>query len=152
MAAEKNAESNGLYRIKLQKPFGAVINDIDLSSNSLQLSTDLIDKIKADIVKHKLLIFKQQAVESNNIMPADRMVELSKLMGTIHDKHMIHSNSPHDSIYRISNDKEYGLTNVGRKGWHIDGLFVGMFGFNIVTYLKIISFFYNYTQEILILI
>ena len=66
----------------------------------------------------RLLIFKNQG-----IIPPERQLQISKWFGNIESTFYDHSESPHRDIFRVSNDRNEGCTNVGRTGWHIDGSF-----------------------------
>ena len=47
----------------------------------------------------------------------------SKWFGEVESTFYNHPKSPHRDIFRVSNDRTEGCTNVGRTGWHIDGSF-----------------------------
>ena len=50
-------------------------------------------------------------------------IEISEWFGTIESTFYDHPKAPHRDIFRVSNDRTEGCTNVGRTGWHIDGSF-----------------------------
>jgi len=95
---------------------GVEVRGIDLNCD---LSKDLIEKIKTDVHKHRLLIFKDQGVVSG-----ERHVQISKWFGEIESTFYKHSRSPHPDVFRVSNAESEGCRNVGRTGWHIDGSFM----------------------------
>ena len=95
---------------------GVEIHGVDLKSNC---SNDVISKIKSDVHKHRLLIFKDQGIISGS-----RHVEISKWFGELESTFYKHAKSPHPDVFRVSNNPKEGCTNVGRTGWHIDGSFM----------------------------
>lgn len=95
---------------------GVEIRGIDLKS---KLSSETIARIKDDVHKHRLLIFKNQGIIS-----ADRHVEISTWFGSLESTFYKHPRSPHPDVFRVSNDEREGCRNVGRTGWHIDGSFM----------------------------
>lgn len=98
-------------------PIGVEVRGIDLKDRSLP--ADVIEEIKRDVHKHRLLIFKNQGVVSG-----DRHVEISQWFGDLESTFYKHPRSPHPDVFRVSNNGEEGCTNVGRTGWHIDGSFM----------------------------
>ena len=92
------------------------VRGIDLKKN---VPDHIIDQIKLDVHKHRLLIFKNQGVISGQ-----RHVEISKWFGDLESTFYKHPKSPHPDVFRVSNDENEGCTNVGRTGWHIDGSFM----------------------------
>jgi alpha-ketoglutarate-dependent taurine dioxygenase len=97
-------------------PLGVIITGVDLKKD---ISDDLIDQFKRDVHKHRLLIFKNQGTVSGQ-----RHVEISQWFGPFESTFYKHPKSPHPDIFRVSNIREEGCTNVGRTGWHIDGSFM----------------------------
>ncbi|BFY99641.1 hypothetical protein BsWGS_02681 [Bradybaena similaris] len=95
---------------------GVEVRGIDLTS---ELPSETIAKLKNDIHKHRMLIFKNQGVIS-----AERHVEISKWFGELESTFYKHPKSPHPDVFRVSNDEKEGCRNVGRTGWHIDGSFM----------------------------
>ncbi|GLH16469.1 Uncharacterized protein GBIM_20733 [Gryllus bimaculatus] len=84
----------------------------------LEVMSILIEQIKEDVTKHRILVFKNQGVISG-----DRHVEISKWFGELESTFYKHPRSPHPDVFRVSNDPKEGCTGVGRTGWHIDGSF-----------------------------
>ncbi|XP_046658775.1 alpha-ketoglutarate-dependent sulfate ester dioxygenase-like isoform X1 [Homalodisca vitripennis] len=79
---------------------------------------EVIEKIKEDVTKHRLLIFKGQGD-----ITGYRQVQISKWFGDLEVTFYQHERSPHPQVFRVSNDPTEGCTGVGRTGWHIDGTF-----------------------------
>lgn len=98
------------------KELGKIITDVNLNA---PVSEQIIEQIKQDVHKHRILIFKNQGKVSG-----DRHVEISKWFGNLESTFYKHPKSPHPDVFRVSNDEEEGCTNVGRTGWHIDGSFM----------------------------
>lgn len=97
-------------------PIGVEVRGIDLKQH---VPDQIIQQIKKDVHKHRLLIFKNQGIIS-----ADRHVEISRWFGELESTFYKHPKSPHPDVFRVSNCEEEGCTNVGRTGWHIDGSFM----------------------------
>lgn len=97
--------------------FVGVVRDFSLAGDE-PLSKELVQRIKDDMVKYRVLVFKGQGNLSGK-----RQVQISKQFGTIESTFYKHPKSPHPDIFRVSNDENEGCTNVGRTGWHIDGTF-----------------------------
>jgi len=89
---------------------------IDLSGH---VSKEIIHQIIKDVEEHKIVVFKKQG----NITP-ERHLEIGLWFGEIESTFYNHDKSPHRDIFRVSNDRAEGCTNVGRTGWHIDGSFM----------------------------
>lgn len=102
------------YQIKPVQ-LGCEVRGIDLKTEN---RPEVIDKIKEDVTKHRMLIFKDQGTISG-----ERHVEISKWFGELESTFYKHPKSPHPDVFRVSNDKNEGCTGVGRTGWHIDGSF-----------------------------
>ena len=118
MACEK------VYDVNPLPLFGAEVFGIDLKIN---ISEDVIDRIKKDVMQHRLLIFRDQGIISG-----DRHVEISKWFGALESTFYKHPKSPHSDVFRVSNSEECGCTGVGRTGWHIDGSFQSSpFGYSL---------------------
>uniref|UniRef100_A0A7S1AZ28 TauD/TfdA-like domain-containing protein n=1 Tax=Noctiluca scintillans TaxID=2966 RepID=A0A7S1AZ28_NOCSC len=98
--------------------FGAYIRDFSLDGRG-PLPQAVVDAIKDDLRKHRVLVFKGQGRISG-----ERQVEISKQLGGIESTFYKHPRSPHPDIFRVSNDAGEGCTNVGRTGWHVDGTFL----------------------------
>uniref|UniRef100_A0A0A9XNV9 Alpha-ketoglutarate-dependent sulfonate dioxygenase n=1 Tax=Lygus hesperus TaxID=30085 RepID=A0A0A9XNV9_LYGHE len=106
--------SKEYYDSKLVQ-LGCEVRGIDLKTEN---RPEVIERIKQDVTKFRLLIFKDQGVISG-----DRHVEISKWFGDLESTFYKHPRSPHPDVFRVSNDEEEGCTGVGRTGWHIDGSF-----------------------------
>jgi len=105
-------------------PIGVEIRGVDLSKD---VSPDLIKHFKEEVHRHRLLIFKDQPK-----IIGTRHVEISKWFGELESTFYKHPKSPHPDVFRVSNVREEGCTNVGRTGWHIDGSFMEKpFGFSL---------------------
>ncbi|KAK9509661.1 hypothetical protein O3M35_006925 [Rhynocoris fuscipes] len=94
---------------------GCEVRGIDLNTEN---RPEVIEQIKQDVTKHRLLVFKDQGV-----IAGDRHVEISKWFGKLESTFYKHPKSPHPDVFRVSNDQYEGCTGVGRTGWHIDGSF-----------------------------
>ncbi|KAL7640241.1 UNVERIFIED_CONTAM: hypothetical protein RMT77_009655 [Armadillidium vulgare] len=94
---------------------GAEVHGINLQKD---VSEEAIQAIKNDVLQHRLLIFKDQGIISG-----DRHVEIAKWFAEPDSTFYKHPKSPHPEVFRVSNDRTEGCTNVGRTGWHIDGSF-----------------------------
>jgi len=109
------------YTLKPILPhFGAYITGFSLAGKD-PLPQTLIDRIKDDMRKHRVLVFKGQGQISG-----PRQVQISEQLGEVESTFYKHPRSPHPDIFRVSNDENEGCTNVGRTGWHIDGTFQAM--------------------------
>jgi len=114
-------DESGPYKIEPILPhFGAYIRDFSLDGTE-PLPQAIVDRIREDMRKHRVLVFKDQGQISGA-----RQVEISKQLGEIESTFYKHPKSPHPDIFRVSNDETEGCTNVGRTGWHIDGTFQPM--------------------------
>lgn len=85
------------------------------------LSPKLVQKLKEDMGKYRVMVFKGQGQISGA-----RQVQISAQLGEIESTFYKHPRSPHPDIFRVSNDEREGCTGVGRTGWHIDGTFQPM--------------------------
>ena len=94
---------------------GAEVTGISLKDD---LSQPIIDQIRRDVHANCLLVFRNQGVISGK-----RQVEISTLFGKLDSTFYRHPRSPDPDVFRVSNDKNEGCTQVGRTGWHIDGSF-----------------------------
>ncbi|KAK7070022.1 hypothetical protein SK128_007847 [Halocaridina rubra] len=109
-------ESNpNFYQLSPAPKIGCEVRGIDLKKD---VSKEVIAAIKRDVTKHRLLIFKDQGIVSG-----DRHVEIAKWFAEPDSTFYKHPKSPHPDVFRVSNDRSEGCTNVGRTGWHIDGSF-----------------------------
>nr|XP_053642692.1 alpha-ketoglutarate-dependent sulfate ester dioxygenase-like [Cherax quadricarinatus] len=106
--------SHNFYTLTFGK-LGCEARGIDLKKD---VSKEVIAAIKNDVMKHRILIFKDQGIISG-----DRHVEIAKWFGEPDSTFYKHPRSPHPDVFRVSNDRSEGCTNVGRTGWHIDGSF-----------------------------
>jgi len=82
------------------------------------LKEEVIQQIKEDVRNHRIIVFRDQ----ENITP-EKHLEIGGWFGEIDSTFYNHPRSPHPDIFRVSNDSVEGCTNVGRRGWHIDGSF-----------------------------
>ncbi|XP_063442120.1 alpha-ketoglutarate-dependent taurine dioxygenase-like [Mytilus trossulus] len=113
-----------VHKFLKMKELGKVVTDMNLNSS---VPENVIEQIKNDVHKHKLVIFKKQSVISG-----DRQVEISKWFGNLESTFYKHPRSPHPDVFRVSNDEDEGCTHVGRTGWHIDGSFMRKpFGYSL---------------------
>ncbi|KAL4132736.1 hypothetical protein QTP88_009844 [Uroleucon formosanum] len=97
------------------KPLGCEVRGVDLKTEN---RPEIIKQIQEDVTKHRILIFKDQG-----IINGDKHVEISRWFGELESTFYKHPKSPHPDVFRVSNDRNEGCTNVGRSGWHIDGTF-----------------------------
>uniref|UniRef100_S4RHB8 TauD/TfdA-like domain-containing protein n=1 Tax=Petromyzon marinus TaxID=7757 RepID=S4RHB8_PETMA len=79
----------------------------------------VVEQIKSDVTKHRLLIFKDQGIISGQ-----KQVDITRWFGEPESTFYNHPKSPHPDVFRVSNDPAEGCTGVGRTGWHIDGSFM----------------------------
>ncbi|XP_063615522.1 uncharacterized protein LOC134788594 isoform X2 [Penaeus indicus] len=106
--------SHNFYKLTPVK-LGCEVRGIDLKQD---VPPEVMAAIKEDVTKHRLLIFKDQGVVSG-----ERHVEIAKWFNEPESTFYKHPRSPHPDVFRVSNDRSEGCTNVGRTGWHIDGSF-----------------------------
>ena len=100
---------------RLPSKLGILATGLDLND---EIPEAAIAQIKADVHRHGLVIFKGQRPISGQ-----RHVEISRWFGQLESTFFKHPKSPHPDVFRVSNDRTQGCTNVGRTGWHIDGSF-----------------------------
>ena len=100
-----------LRQIKL----GCEVTGIKLSES---LNEEVVNMIRKDVTEHRILVFKHQ----HHITP-ELHLTVGRWFGEIESTFYNHPKSPHRDIFRVSNDRREGCTNVGRTGWHIDGSF-----------------------------
>jgi len=115
MSCDSEIGCECIYEVKPLPLCGAEVVGIDLKT---KINEEVIAKIKRDVTKHRLLIFRDQGIISG-----DRHVEISKWFGDLESTFYKHPKSPHPDVFRVSNDEGEGCTGVGRTGWHIDGSF-----------------------------
>lgn len=96
--------------------WGAEVAGIRLAE---PVSPATVAQIKADLHRHRLLVFRNQGV-----IEGQRQVEVSSWFGEMESTFYKHPRSPHPDVFRVSNDEAEGCTRVGRTGWHIDGSFM----------------------------
>lgn len=106
--------SHCFYKLTPVK-LGCEVRGLDLQKD---VPKEVIAAIKDDVTKHRILIFKDQGVISG-----ERQVEIAKWFGEPESTFYKHPRSPHPDVFRVSNNRAEGCTNVGRTGWHIDGSF-----------------------------
>lgn len=82
------------------------------------LREEVIEQIKEDVRQHRIVVFRDQ----DDLTP-EKHIEIGGWFGNIESTFYNHPKSPHRDIFRVSNDRTEGCTNVGRTGWHIDGSF-----------------------------
>ena len=112
--------------------FGVNVHGINLNN---KVEPDMIEKIKGDVARYGLLVFREQGVVSG-----ERQVEISRWFGELDSVFYKHPRSPHPDVFRVSNDRTEGCTGVGRTGWHIDGSFRECpYGFSIYHMVSIPS-------------
>jgi len=97
--------------------FGAEVRGFSLDGTG-PLPDEVIRRIKDDMNKYRVLVFKGQGQLSGA-----RQVQISQQLGEIESTFYKHPRSPHPDVFRVSNDEREGCTGVGRTGWHIDGTF-----------------------------
>lgn len=100
-----------LSKIKL----GCEVTGIKLTED---ISRDVVNLIKKDVLEQRLLVFRDQ----QHITP-DIHLAVGRWFGEIESTFYNHPKSPNRDIFRVSNDRAEGCTQVGRTGWHIDGSF-----------------------------
>jgi len=98
-----------------QLKLGCEVSGIKLSD---KLSNEIVEMIKQDVTEHRLLVFKNQ-----DQMTPELHLHVGRWFGEIESTFYNHPKSPHRDIFRVSNLRSEGCTNVGRTGWHIDGSF-----------------------------
>lgn len=103
------------YVVQPLPVFGVEVRGIDLKREQPQ---NLIEKIKEDVTKYRLMVFREQGLISGQ-----RQVEISQWFGELDSPFYKHPRSPHPDVFRVSNDEEEGCVGVGRTGWHVDGSF-----------------------------
>lgn len=103
------------YTLSPLPVFGVEAKGFDLKQPVPQ---ETVEKIKQDVTEHRIVVFRDQGVVSG-----ERQVEISEWFGELDDGLAKHPKSPHPKIYRVSNDRRDGCTNVGTSGWHIDGTY-----------------------------
>ena len=100
-----------LNKLKL----GCEVTGIKLTEHC---SKDVVDLIKRDVLEQRVLVFRRQ----DHVTPAIHLA-VGRWFGDIESTFYNHPASPHRDIFRVSNDRAEGCTQVGRTGWHIDGSF-----------------------------
>jgi len=114
MVQLNNVKSAVMYDLKPVK-LGCEVRGVNLHTENRE---EVIRQIKEDVLKHRILIFKDQGIISG-----ERHVEISHWFGELESTFYKHPQSPHPDVFRVSNDELEGCTGVGRTGWHIDGSF-----------------------------
>jgi taurine dioxygenase len=95
--------------------WGAEAHGIALSDPA---SDAAVARIRADVLRHRLLVFRDQGV-----VPAPRQAAFARLFGPLQSTFFKHPASPDAGVFRVSNDEREGCLGVGRTGWHVDGSF-----------------------------
>jgi len=98
----------------LHRSFGAEVQGLPL--RELLAHPEAIHRIKEDLLRHRMLVFKNQ-----DVLSGTEHVLLSELLGELECSFEKHPRSPDPRIFRVSNDRAEGFTRIGRSGWHIDG-------------------------------
>ena len=90
-----------MYQLKPQK-LGAQVIGVNLQDD---IPDCVIDEIKCDIIKHKLLLFRDQ-----DVLSEDRQIIVSRWFGEIDVRgYDQHPKSPSPLILRVSNDEVEGF-------------------------------------------
>jgi len=97
--------------------FGIFVRNFSLAGDG-PLPQKTVDRIKDDMRKHRVLVFKDQGLISG-----ERQYQISAQLGELESTFYQHPASPHRHIFRVSNNEQEGCTHVGRTGWHVDGTF-----------------------------
>lgn len=117
LAESESVTKNPFYTLKpLTKAFGAEVEGCDLKLQ--ELSDEFVEQLKKDVAQHRLLLFKKQDLSGQ------KQVDISSKLGKVESTFYKHHKSPHEDIFRVSNDSREGCVNVGRSGWHVDGTFM----------------------------
>ncbi|CAD5114705.1 DgyrCDS3748 [Dimorphilus gyrociliatus] len=99
-------------------PIGYEVHGINLKN---ELPADIVDQIRKDTIKHKILVFKNQGV----ILP-QRQLQITRWFGDIEElgieEHARVKGCT--GVLRVSNDELEGLRGFGTSGFHIDGGFL----------------------------
>ena len=86
----------------------------------LRESPELVERVRADTAKHRLLVFKGQ-----DDLSGEEHVAICDLFGSMdHGLHSVHPKAPHPYLLRVSNDEAEGFKQIGVSGWHIDGVMI----------------------------
>uniref|UniRef100_A0A0G4GXI3 TauD/TfdA-like domain-containing protein n=1 Tax=Chromera velia CCMP2878 TaxID=1169474 RepID=A0A0G4GXI3_9ALVE len=101
---------------RLTSHFGAEVRDLQLRED---LPQKTVDALVEDTHRYGMLLFRGQGRLS-----AEVQLAVSRWFGEVQSTFSKHPKSPHPDIFRVSNDRREGCTNVGRSGWHIDGTFL----------------------------
>lgn len=112
--ASVNVQEHDFYQMTPLK-IGVEVRGISLQQDP---PTNVIQQIKEDVTKHRIVVFRDQGIISG-----DRHVQISQWFGELDSTFYRHPRSPHLDVFRVSNDRREGCTGVGRTGWHIDGSF-----------------------------
>lgn len=105
----------------LHPKFGAEIRGLSLTATGGKLPEAVLRQLKADVAKYRVVVLKDQGQ-----VPGDVQVEFSRTLGEVESTFSKHPRSPHPDIFRVSNSRAEGCTQVGRTGWHVDGTFLSM--------------------------
>ena len=87
------------YQLKPIK-LGCEVTGIKLDE---RVSDDVIEMIREDVTKHRLLVFKNQ-----HNLTAEQHLLVGRWFGEIESTFYDHPKSPHRDIFRVSNDKSEG--------------------------------------------
>ncbi len=102
-------------------PIGAQVQGIDLSSKEPS-SPELVEALEQEMANRGFIVFK-----NDNQLEVDDFLRASCWWGgkELHSTHGVHPATPggNQHIFRLSNDRRYGITDVGPQ-WHNDGSFI----------------------------
>lgn len=116
--AKANVRMSSVYEVTAREDcaFGASVRGFSVKE-ALD-NPEAVEQIKADMYKHRLLIFHGQT----DLMPEDH-IKLSEKLGSLdHILHRPHPKSPDPRLLRVANDDREGFMSVGTSGWHVDGV------------------------------
>ncbi|KAK2191526.1 hypothetical protein NP493_49g10027 [Ridgeia piscesae] len=114
---QSEMQKHDYYTVKPGK-LGVEVFGINLNNPNVPVPQNVIDQIKKDVHKYRIMIFRDQGKVSGK-----RHVEISKWFGDLESTFYRHPRSPDLDVFRVSNDESEGCTGVGRTGWHVDGSF-----------------------------
>lgn len=106
---------NSTFKVSRLKPFGAVIEGVDLR---IRPSDAILAALEDHAAVHGFLIFSDQFLSGSD----DSLAVFSRHFGSLAARHSVHSEAVHEDILRVSNDAQHGIINVGPQ-WHNDGNF-----------------------------
>lgn len=108
-------------KITPMDPIGAQVQGIDLSSKEPS-PPELVEALEQEMAIRGFIVFK-----NGNQLEVDDFLRASCWWGgkELHSTHGVHPATPggNQHIFRLSNDRRYGITDVGPQ-WHNDGSFI----------------------------